>query len=181
MKYLETAKRVEESDVYLILLSEDYHTNLDCFEQDLYAKSLNKPFLIIKERENIPIPDHIKDADILEIIIEKESIEKTGPFILEALEKWKKKAKETKKIISGKVRRCTISKENFSYKKCDKAHFATARVRIFHPDTNRRTWQTWYFCKEHFNKFKKDNGEGWGCMYRNEKRPFSPVMEYKII
>ncbi len=72
---------------------------------------------------------------------------------------------------------CTIlSGKNFT--KCENEYYITLKVKIFHPDTLRISWQTWRFCREHFFKFIEDNGKGWFSIYRNGKSK-CPVVGFK--
>jgi hypothetical protein len=81
-----------------------------------------------------------------------------------------------------KIRKCNCWNEE--KKRCNKPIYITLKVQVFHPDSLRKTWQTWYICKDHFFHFKKsmenDNEYEWGCEYRN-KKPFAPAIDYKII
>jgi len=44
----------------------------------------------------------------------------------------------------------------------------------------RKSWQTWYLCKDCYDLFQETDGEEWGCMYREDKKPFAPLIQYKI-
>ncbi|MGV9141368.1 MAG: hypothetical protein ACOC1X_00355 [Promethearchaeota archaeon] len=76
-------------------------------------------------------------------------------------------------------RKCTVLTEKS--KRCNKVVYGVLKVRVFHPNSHRRTWQTWYMCQEHFNSFIEDKGQDWGCRYRDKNKPFCPVIDYKII
>jgi hypothetical protein len=77
----------------------------------------------------------------------------------------------------SKVRKCTIwFVKNKRY--CKKPVFITLKVRVFHPDTLRKSTQTWYLCFEHWMIFK-ENPQDWYCSYKNGK-PDAPVIDYRI-
>lgn len=78
-------------------------------------------------------------------------------------------------------RNCNCWREGSSNKKCNKPFFMKLRVKVFHPNSLRHSWQTWYMCKSCYNKFKETNGKEWGCSYRNDVKPFAPLVEYEII
>lgn len=77
-------------------------------------------------------------------------------------------------------RKCNCWEES-SNKRCNKPSFIILKVQVFHPDSLRRSWQTWYLCSKHYNRFKKTEGQEWGCKYRNDKKAFSPLVQYRII
>lgn len=62
---------------------------------------------------------------------------------------------------------------------CRKSIYRLFRVKVFHPNSGRKTWQTWRFCLEHFNKFLETNGEGWSCHYRKEDL-YDPVIGFNL-
>lgn len=66
-----------------------------------------------------------------------------------------------------------------TYLGCKKPYFKEIRVRVFHPESNRKTWQTWYHCKEHFKLFLETKGKGWFTDYKG-KQPEAPVIGYEI-
>jgi hypothetical protein len=78
-----------------------------------------------------------------------------------------------------KIRKCHI-KEGDSKKKCPKLYFAIVKVQIFHPESLRKSWQTWYLCKKHFFHFIEDKGEGWYCYYNKAPEKKCPVINYKV-
>lgn len=65
-------------------------------------------------------------------------------------------------------------------KRCNKTLFIILKVQVFHPNSNRRAWQTWYLCREHFLSLESVEGKGWGCFYKSGERPFAPLIQYKI-
>ena len=65
--------------------------------------------------------------------------------------------------------------------KCKNPNFIILKVQVFHPNSLRKSWQTWYICKEHYFKFKESEGKDWYCEYRNNSIPNAPVIDYKII
>lgn len=70
--------------------------------------------------------------------------------------------------------------DNNSNKRCNKPSFIILKVQVFHPDSLRHSWQTWYACKEHYFEFKKTEGKEWGCKYRDNNKPFAPLVQYRI-
>jgi hypothetical protein len=42
---------------------------------------------------------------------------------------------------------------------CKKEIFKIFKVQVFHPNSGRKTWQTWKHCKEHFIQFIKFQGQ----------------------
>lgn len=66
-------------------------------------------------------------------------------------------------------------------KRCNKPLFIILKVQVYHPDSMRRSWQTWYLCKECWNRFMETNGKEWGCKYKNEEKPFAPLINYNIL
>jgi hypothetical protein len=62
---------------------------------------------------------------------------------------------------------------------CKKPIYRLFKVKVFHPNSGRKSWQTWRFCYDHFNKFVKTNGEGWFCHYRKEDLE-APVIEFNL-
>ena len=85
---------------------------------------------------------------------------------------------ETNKEIKIEARKCNCWSNK---KRCNKSLFITLKVQVFHPNTQRKSWQTWYMCSEHFFQFKESEGKDWGCKYRNNEKPFAPVINYKIV
>lgn len=65
-------------------------------------------------------------------------------------------------------------------KRCKNPLFIFLKVQVFHPNSLRKSWQTWYLCEDCFQRFMKSNGKDWGCKYRNDKKAFAPLIQYKI-
>ena len=62
----ETKKRVEESNIFLIILDEGYLNDLECLEQFFYAKFLKKPMVILEENNILKkFPNLTFGCDIL--------------------------------------------------------------------------------------------------------------------
>ncbi len=81
--------------------------------------------------------------------------------------------------IMGKKKKCNCWDEH--KKRCGKELYIILRVQVYHPNSLRHSWQTWYLCKEHFSDLKNVKGEGWGCSYRNNSKPFAPLVQYNIL
>lgn len=64
-------------------------------------------------------------------------------------------------------------------KNCNETVFIILRVQVFHPDSLRKSWQKWYMCKHHYQKFIETNGKDWFSRYKNGKSP-SPLIQYNI-
>lgn len=71
--------------------------------------------------------------------------------------------------------------DNETGNRCRKPTFAVLKVKVFHPDSLRKSTQTWYMCKQHFLLFIKDKGKNWFCRYRNKKKEDAPIIDYEII
>lgn len=65
-------------------------------------------------------------------------------------------------------------------KRCNQPLFIVLRVQVFHPDSLRKSWQTWYLCAECFEDLESVKGKGWGCKYKDNKKPFAPLIQYEI-
>lgn len=78
--------------------------------------------------------------------------------------------------------RCTTAHLDDTGKKvrCTESVYRIFKVQIIHPNTGRKTWQTWRLCKQHFDEFMKVKGEGWFCRYNNKDRPLCPVVKFTI-
>lgn len=74
-------------------------------------------------------------------------------------------------------KKCHVIQEGKSV--CRKPVFHAVKVRVLHPISGRKTWQTWKLCELHFLKILKENGDGWFSSYK--KKPNAPVMECKIV
>ncbi len=62
----ETKQKVEQSDVFLVMLDEEYLNNYECLEQFLYAKFLKKPMVILEENNILnKFPNLTFGCDIL--------------------------------------------------------------------------------------------------------------------
>lgn len=71
---------------------------------------------------------------------------------------------------------------NDHIKKCKNEVEFIFKVKVFHPDSGRTSWQTWNFCKAHYIMFLEMNGHGWESWYRPRKgyqKPSSPVIDFK--
>lgn len=79
--------------------------------------------------------------------------------------------------MAAKNKCMTRSEEN---EPCKEPYFISIKVRVFHPNSNRRTWQTWKFCKKHFSKFLEEEGQGWYWKYNDESKPTCPVIDFKL-
>lgn len=59
-------KQIENSDVFMLKIINDINCTSKTVEQVLYAKSLNKPFVIlIKEGIEISVPDLFEECTII--------------------------------------------------------------------------------------------------------------------
>lgn len=65
-------------------------------------------------------------------------------------------------------------------KRCNKPLFIILKVQVFHIDSLRKSWQTWYLCEDCFKKFLISDGKDWGCEYKYDKKSFAPLIQYKI-
>ena len=62
----EAKQKVEQSDVFLVMLDEGYLNNYECLEQFLYAKFLKKPMVILEENNILnKFPNLTFGCDIL--------------------------------------------------------------------------------------------------------------------
>lgn len=71
--------------------------------------------------------------------------------------------------------------ENGEKMVCKEEVYIKIKVRVFHPTTNRKTWQSWKLCKHHFHEFLTRNGEGYYCFY--PRKPFKgecPVIDFQV-
>jgi len=60
--------------------------------------------------------------------------------------------------------------------------YITIKVQVFHPDTLRRTWNTWRLCEDHYAEFAARKGEGYYCWYREKgDEGNAQVIQYRII
>ena len=77
--------------------------------------------------------------------------------------------------------RCRVAHLDENNKKicCPEPIYRIFKVKVFHPNSGRKTWQTWRFCKSHFEAFIACQGKGWITWYR-DGRPECPVIDYKI-
>jgi len=66
-------------------------------------------------------------------------------------------------------------------KGCIKPVYATLKVKLFHPDSLRKSTQTWGLCEEHFFNFISQKGEGFFCWYKDKSKEDSPVIAYEIL
>ena len=63
-------KGIEESAIFLALITESYLEDPYCLELIFYAKSLNKPLIALVEKKmlkNLIIPDILKDFTIIDV------------------------------------------------------------------------------------------------------------------
>lgn len=75
--------------------------------------------------------------------------------------------------------RCIV--KNIKEKKsCSNEMVIKIKVTLYHPNSERKSNQNWYFCEEHLNKFLGTNGLGWYRWYNNREL-ISPVIDYEII
>ena len=89
----ELKRKIEESDIFLVMLDESYLTNPKCLEKFLYAKICNKPMIILEENNALSkFPALIEGCNIiLKLPLTKESPthEELEQKIKEALKKRK--------------------------------------------------------------------------------------------
>ena len=64
--------------------------------------------------------------------------------------------------------------------KCKEPYYITIKVKLFHPESNRKSYQKWNFCKKHFKEFMISKGKNWYCWYNN-KETLSPVISYEVL
>ena len=76
-------------------------------------------------------------------------------------------------------RKCNCWDKN-SKKRCNKPLFIILKVQVYHPNSKRKSWQTWYLCKDCYDLFRESDGKDWGCRYKEDKKPFAPLIQYKI-
>jgi len=85
-----------------------------------------------------------------------------------------------KKVIPM-VRKCTFGYGDYGKNRCKNDSEEIFRVQVFHPISGRTSWQTWYFCQEHFAQFLQMQGKDWVCVYNPKlNRPDSPVIDFKL-
>jgi len=97
---INVAKGIEESEIFLVILSKHYLDDPDALEQLLYAKSLGKPMIIMKIRVGISIPDVFNNCDIIETITmdSKEEWREKLINLLKKIEENEKRGEKNKNI-----------------------------------------------------------------------------------
>lgn len=94
-----TKKRVEESDIFLVMLDEEYLNDLECLEQFFYAKFLKKPIVILEENNILKkFPNLTFGCDILL----KLPLTENSPIPEELTKKIKEALKNRESKISSK-------------------------------------------------------------------------------
>jgi hypothetical protein len=76
--------------------------------------------------------------------------------------------------------RCSMEYGRIDSKRtrCKNPYYISIRVRVLHPETKRKTWQTWHLCKKCFKDFMKRKGLGYYMLYH--KNPVeNPVIGYE--
>lgn len=63
--------------------------------------------------------------------------------------------------------------------KCKDPYFATMKVRIFHPESNRKTWRNLDLCKKHFKEVMLSQGKGFYFIYNKSPLIENPIIEIK--
>lgn len=97
LKELVPWKRLlEDSEVFLCIVTKNFFQNNNCLEQAIYAKNLNKPFaLIVEKGTEMTIPDLFEGVDIV-LQLEYTSaldLKKKAPEIIRTLSEFKKEAR----------------------------------------------------------------------------------------
>jgi len=56
---------IEESEYFLCLLSKDYIDDPEAIECFIYAKNLGKPFVILRDKAFVNLPDMFKGVNVI--------------------------------------------------------------------------------------------------------------------
>ena len=75
--------------------------------------------------------------------------------------------------------KCIVRNEK-QKNRCSNAIIAKIIAQLYHPDTDRKSKQTFYICKEHLEDFLVTNGKGWYRWYSNEDKTTLPLIDYTI-
>lgn len=65
-------------------------------------------------------------------------------------------------------------------KRCKATVFVLFKVKVFHPNSGRETWQTWHLCEEHAKEFQERKGEGYFTHYHKTGEE-APVIEIQAL
>lgn len=84
---IETAKLIEITDIFVVLLTKNFHNQPDCIEETLYARNLKKPMIIIKSID-LKIPELFKKCNIFRIINELENPKKAEKLLKKSIKEW---------------------------------------------------------------------------------------------
>lgn len=84
----------------MAIITEHYFDDAETVEQLLYAKSLKRPFLVVRFKDSPPkndIPDLFNGVDIIaDVTLERGNVEKIAEVVSEKIKEWSKKNEKKK-------------------------------------------------------------------------------------